>query len=417
MAQCTEVLADAAGAVVVKRADRAGAPALRAEADRLRAAAHPGVVQVVGSSGDEDAWELRLAHAGRPLDVVGPLPVRTVAGLVAAVAATLADLHDTGLVHGRIDGSHVLLGGHGRPVLCGFGPDSGDHTPADDVEALGSLLIDLLGSGAEMEPFPDRRWRPRRSWAGWERRALLTLADQACAEPPSRRPTARRLAAALAEAVPDAGSPVPGPVAQADDPIEALRSSATSAERAIGGTGRRLAGLACAATGVVALGVGALRLAPSTPAATSVRPSASSPTATVPSTTTLDLPPTTTTTAPPPPPCVRISERAVGCEPIVRIDGTVVVVGDRRYEVGQAGDVVVLGDWDCDGGATPAVLRPPTGEVFVFSSWASSTDVVIGPVARVARAASLAVESRTGACATLVVTTAAGARIPIGAAA
>ncbi len=41
----------------------------------------------------------------------------------------------------------------------------------------------------------------------------------------------------------------------------------------------------------------------------------------------------------------------------------------RRYAVGETGDVVVLGDWTCDGVPTPAVLRPETGEVAVFVGW------------------------------------------------
>jgi hypothetical protein len=32
---------------------------------------------------------------------------------------------------------------------------------------------------------------------------------------------------------------------------------------------------------------------------------------------------------------------------------------------------VVIGDWNCDGLGTPALLRPATGEVFVFSTWGS----------------------------------------------
>ena len=41
----------------------------------------------------------------------------------------------------------------------------------------------------------------------------------------------------------------------------------------------------------------------------------------------------------------------------------------RRYVVGRPGDLVATGDWNCDGTATPAVLRPETGEVAVFDRW------------------------------------------------
>ena len=36
--------------------------------------------------------------------------------------------------------------------------------------------------------------------------------------------------------------------------------------------------------------------------------------------------------------------------------------GYRNRESLERADVVVLGDWDCDGDRTPAVLRPGTGE-------------------------------------------------------
>lgn len=128
------------------------------------------------------------------------------AGLLAAVATTVADLHAMGVVHGRIEPSHVVVDGVGRPVLCGFGgpePTAVGPGPADDVAAVGRLIDHLLGPEAEPEPIPDRRWI-RRPWAGYDRRALQLLADRATHEDPARRPTARALANAIIEAVPKA---------------------------------------------------------------------------------------------------------------------------------------------------------------------------------------------------------------------
>ncbi len=59
-----------------------------------------------------------------------------------------------------------------------------------------------------------------------------------------------------------------------------------------------------------------------------------------------------------------------GCSEPVTVTAGAVVVGDRRYEIGTLGESVAVSDWDCDGRATPAVLRPDTGELFVFDSWA-----------------------------------------------
>jgi eukaryotic-like serine/threonine-protein kinase len=41
-----------------------------------------------------------------------------------------------------------------------------------------------------------------------------------------------------------------------------------------------------------------------------------------------------------------------------------------RYQLGEAGDVLLVGDWDCDGAQTPGLYRPSSGEVFLFDGFA-----------------------------------------------
>jgi len=188
---------------VVKVAlDDTGVESLQREMRRLDQARHPGVVELLNAS--EGRLELRWAGS-HTLETTRP-PVPVAAGLLAAVATTVADLHAMGVVHGRIEPSHVVVDGVGRPVLCGFGgpePTAVGPGPADDVAAVGRLIDHLLGPEAEPEPIPDRRWI-RRPWAGYDRRALQLLADRATHEDPARRPTARALANAIIEAVPKA---------------------------------------------------------------------------------------------------------------------------------------------------------------------------------------------------------------------
>lgn len=62
-------------------------------------------------------------------------------------------------------------------------------------------------------------------------------------------------------------------------------------------------------------------------------------------------------------------ERVWPAEPIA-VEGTIVSIGERRWAVGEVGDVVIVGDWDCDGAPTPAVLRPADGGLYVFDRWA-----------------------------------------------
>lgn len=58
------------------------------------------------------------------------------------------------------------------------------------------------------------------------------------------------------------------------------------------------------------------------------------------------------------------------CGDQVSVSDGVVTTPQHRYVVGSPGDDVVVADWDCDGRATPALLRASTGEVFLFPGWA-----------------------------------------------
>lgn len=48
----------------------------------------------------------------------------------------------------------------------------------------------------------------------------------------------------------------------------------------------------------------------------------------------------------------------------------------EKFSVGRASDVIVLGDWDCDGRDTPALYRPDAGRTWIFNSWAATSEPV-----------------------------------------
>jgi hypothetical protein len=81
-------------------------------------------------------------------------------------------------------------------------------------------------------------------------------------------------------------------------------------------------------------------------------------------------------------------------------DGRIEHAG-RRYAVGEPGDVVLLGDWDCDGTASPVVHRPATGQVWRFDAWPETT-TPLAPAVVSTGAADVAVR-RSGDCDQLVV--------------
>lgn len=205
MSARVRVATDREGGLVTIKAARTveERQALRYEAELLRRCSHPGVVALVGPTDLAEPLaddELAVRYAGDPIDRWrGDL--RRTAGLVAAIAATLGDLHDMGVVHGRLDGSHVLVGGDGRPRLCGFAP-ADDRTPTDDVIDLGHLATDL----AERMVPGEQRWPLWRRGDVADRRAFLEVLRRATDEP-DRRPSARVLAASLLAAVPGAELP------------------------------------------------------------------------------------------------------------------------------------------------------------------------------------------------------------------
>ena len=200
---------------VIKAATSDGEEArLAAEARVLAAAAHPGVVRLIELRGGNPPTELVLAEVrGTPLSAIERrLDWAEVAGLGAAVATTLADLHDIGVIHRAVTSEHIIVDPAGRPVLCGFGRAVLCHQLSEarsrslqDVEALAELLL-CLGDAS-----------PPRALA----RLLRSCIDS---RPSLRATTARRLAHGLVRAVP--GARLPG-----SEPPEAVSADSNRADR------------------------------------------------------------------------------------------------------------------------------------------------------------------------------------------
>jgi len=79
------------------------------------------------------------------------------AAVLTAVAATLADLHRRGLVHGNLAVDHILLGGEEllSPLLCSPAAEQWELGPAADVLAMADLA-EHVGPTAGRHA---RRWR------------------------------------------------------------------------------------------------------------------------------------------------------------------------------------------------------------------------------------------------------------------
>jgi hypothetical protein len=312
---------------------------LRDTAETLARLGHPGIATVVDVvEVDESCVDVvRMLGTDGTLDDRGPLTVDAVRGLLGEVAAALAAAHGAGVAHGHVSPANVLLR-DGRPVLADFGLREArtglpvaDPFRADvrDLATMGNELIDPAGPSPVAEPL----------------RALLRwVAD----DPDASLGDLRRGLASTEGPAPPPPPPPPLHVVPTSDAAGGRRR----VPAALVGVAALVLGLVAGAAVVVAPGIARSRPAPE-PACAAVE-------------------------AP-----LRADVDGDGCDDPVEWraddaevaypgpDGTLV-----RFRVGRPGDDLVLGDWDCDGTATAAVVRPDTGQTFVFDAWAADGETL-----------------------------------------
>ncbi len=307
--------------VAVKRARADDAERLRREAEILGRLEHPGVVRVVEFR-DDDPVELVFEYTGtdswqrRP-----PSTGATIIDGLATISATIGALHDAGTAHRALSPDHVLVSSTRRPVLCGFA-DAGEADEPNRTEDLAGLagLITHLRPGAptELGEELDRLAAAARTGSLTAHDLATRLRGLRAPEPGNRRlprPNLRRAAAPavvvlVVAAIAGLGMARSGPTAAPPpdrDPLAAARPPIPD---------------------------------PSAPRGTT--PESSAPQA---------------PDAPPPP------SAPVAADPLVLVhDG-------RRFGVGRVGDIAIVGDWNCDGTATPALLETRLDRVSIFPEW------------------------------------------------
>ncbi|MCU1346905.1 MAG: hypothetical protein JWL70_3171 [Acidimicrobiia bacterium] len=355
----------------------------------LAFAQQPGVVELAGV--DESQGQLSTVWAPGGSLESSTIDLATSARVLATVAATVADLHDRGIVHGRLQPGHVLLGSNSEAWLTGFAEASLDGR-ADrlvDLRAMASLINYVVGRhGPGPRTVPPRPSTGHRSPGASRARLAHDLQQIARrAEQPAGEPqcSIREVARLLRETADMAGaSPSPG------------RSWRRPSNRI----------LAIAGTTAAVLLVGSLTVSrghsgpPAAAAPTATDPPATSTPATdTTATTTTPTATTATAAAPvseasaspgappaastrPEPQCASAANSdhggvdvdGDGCPDPVVIDHGVVTVGAQRYRLStEPNDQVLVADWDCDGIATPVILRTRTGAIEVFDTWATAT--------------------------------------------
>jgi len=337
---------------------------IRHEAQLLKHLQHPGIVQFVDFV-DGSSVELYLGFVGPDSWATQP-PATSAESIeaLASAASTVADLHRVGTVHGALCPEHVLVAPDKRPVLCGLA-DATTSTEAGRARDLAGLasLIDHLAAGCEE--------RQRRQLAALARRAERgsVTADDVTAEldrlhggprnstkrrslPTISRPSRRAsLAAAAVLAVTVLGWSILKPEGSGSSTPELSTALSYSdpPDAGPGGAGPTAAG----ATDAGSVGAGLTDAGPTAAGATSAGP---------------DIPPLGTSNA-----ATNATADADSSDGShIRVDDDDRVIIDhrgRRYGVGQPGDKAVVGDWNCDGTPTLALLQPSTGVIAVFADW------------------------------------------------
>ena len=368
--------------IVVKRGEGHEAQRRRREAKILSMAIHPGVVELrrVMDRADEVRLELAVV-AGTSLEDHPPLEVIRLMKVLTATFRTVSDLHELGIHHGDLCAEHMLIDRRDRVVLCGFGnageiSDDGAPSTAADIAGLGRLILHKLARSTASGAIDEDDWAAI---------ALAELGEDALRV--AQTPGQVSLDPFVARMTELGG----GQAGQSSHP----KGQPAIRWEWIGASLAAVAVLTLITTQWIrspqanALGDGPP--APTFVAATTNTPGAEVPPAPVgvPEQPLLAEPSPTATLllavdAPRCLPRTGLDIDGDGCPDEITIDGTIISTDDGRWSLGETGDFVLVGDWDCDGTAAPGLVRKNSGSVYFFEGWSPpSVPLLAHPVATV----------------------------------
>jgi hypothetical protein len=371
--------------LVAKSATGASRGLLRREAELCTCLEGAQVVRVVAVRESDDRTDLVTEAAGdHDLSSYGSLDPTTLRRALVTAVAAVERLHELGWTHGAICAEHLVVDRAGTSTLCSLGSAQplDPATAEADAEQLRRVVLHVIER-------PPRGWTPeeRVRWRRWAR--------------PARRAIDRTAAAASVGST-DLAS-LRAAVAVANDHAPRRRLP----ER----PGARIAAVTAAVVLVLA-GVAAAVLRQDDVAATRA-PTADSDA--------LALRDRTVDARADAAGCIVPSAHAPwtldmdqnGCSDDVEVAQNLVRVGDLTFRVGEPGDRLALGDWDCDALPTVLLLRPDSGEVFHFD-WAATDRPSTGRLLTVVDGAtSLSSEVDADGCETATIQRTAGSAVPV----
>ena len=409
--------------IAVKQVSAERASEVEREADLLKRLDHPGLVRFVDIVETADGGRaLHTEFVSSDTWTTRPLtdPAERAAGM-AALAAVVADLHHLGVAHLQLTPGHVLHGDNDRPVLCGMtlAAEATSENRHTDLAALADLCHDpSLERGAlngKLSLLADAARAGRLSARELARRLDLLAAKRASGAEPVRavggsvreglkrrcRPKSLLAAGAVTAAVVVAfalGSWSRGPERSAITPAGAPGQTPSNADLTgpglIDGSGSidrsglidesgpadgpglidesgpvTGPGLIDESGPVTGPGLidGADLINGAGPADQGTAGA-------------LDGPSDTSGDASSLAPAPAANDASTDTPVSLQEAAAVLEHGGRRYAVGATGDFVETGDWDCDGQATAAIVRPSTGGVVLFDVWPDPGETIALPV-------------------------------------
>ena len=405
--------------VALKRLRAGGGAAdlarMRREATVLTELDHPHVVRVleVLHDGDGVAIAMQFAPGGSLADLLaerGRLTPGQVVAVAAPVADALASAHRRGVLHGDVKPANILFTSDGEPLLGDFGvARTLGLVTSDQIVGTAEYLAPELLDGAQPDPRADvyslavvcyqsLTGRPpytggvplavaRAADAGVHDRLedvagipepLARVVEQALDRDPARRfAAADEMARALRATVPAGDIRVPGPATLGRAAVDGDAGAGLTTTfgprppRPEADTPGRSWRVPVALVGVGLLAAGGIALLRGPFSSGEDEADADCPGSGA-----VDRAATAQV--------VRGDVDGEGCtvagvyQPQALPNGTTgmvltIPIGgvDKQIGLGEAGDQVVLGDWDCDGVDTPALYRRATGQVQYFDVWPS----------------------------------------------
>lgn len=359
-----------------------------------RRLAGPSVLRLLTAEDDPDADSITLVYdapVGGTLAHWSPQSAGHLATVFAAAFEAVAELHRAGVAHGSLSAESIHLDAADRPLLARLA-DARPGTPVAN-EADVSAVVELLTQACDRLQSANPSWAQRLSGSARTERRIHRLIAEYHHTPRAQRPSAQQLAGDLAAMVRAAPLSPENEVDADDDPrvdssasLAPTRLFRTRPPRPEPHTSTNLSRTIMAAAGAVVVGAAAAiavvwlvggSASHGGPSSAAVTTTSREPVASGAADELNVAPPEPTPSAPA---CAGLVV-ADRCE-LVELGDGFVVVGDQHFAVGTGNEHLAFGDWDCDGTATVAAVRPSTGEVFVFDEWRFDGPVEARLVAR-----------------------------------